>query len=540
MRKTRKTLVRVNGLLAAQARLLSGVIAVVLALTVIAAVRHAPTAARRAARDVASSPVVIGGSGDDAAVSASASQAASPQGSVPARALGSSRSDGIDGYRPGTVVPGTGTIPLGIHGDTITVVYYWKGDRTQTSPYLGASGRRGAVDEGEAFRKFVAYVNKHANGDSTFMGFRFNLHGRTIVPIVKDAGQYPETYAATAEQITQEIKPFAALSSHGSLSDYICPALAKAHIFNPVTYNLQANLVRDTGGWCLPQGLAWERQVDLSVGWLARQARTLPYQETSASTSKRIYGLLYAQYPGLSTEVPKLVRRLEAAGVHIAATRAVSPDLTKAAPEQPDVIKAFKAAHVNTIIAPESGSLITFTNAAPANAYTPDYFVWPCSGADTAGQVRLYDAAQWQRASGLSCYDENFNLDLTLDQNARSTEWFRQFREVASSKDDPPSTSPLVYEGMLPILVGLTNAGRQVTMEKFFAGIRAFQPYRYHAVEGPVQDASHLLVSVGAADGSQVGDVAEVRWSNTVTTAGNSTPGAYIYSRERHARASSF
>ena len=154
--------------------------------------------------------------------------------------------------------------------------------------------------------------------------------------------------------------------------------------------------------------------------------------------------------------------------------------------------------------------------------------------------MRLYDASQWQRASGLSCYDQNFNLDLTLDSNARSTQWFRQFREASSSNDDPPATSPLVYQGMLPILAGLTAAGRDVTTEKFFAGMRSFHPYRYHAVDGPTTDASHFLVTVGSDDGSQIGDAAEVAWTNAQTTSGNSVPGAYVYSSRRYAPGARF
>jgi hypothetical protein len=99
---------------------------------------------------------------------------------------------------------------------------------------------------------------------------------------------------------------------------------------------------------------------------------------------------------------------------------------------------------------------------------------------------------------------------------------------------DPPSTGPLVYEGMLPVLMGLTYAGPDVTVEKFFAGIKAYKAFRYHGINGRTADPSHFEVCVGASDGSQIGDVSQVVWNSTKRTAGNSTAGAYDYSTTRY------
>ena len=444
----------------------------------------------------------------------------------------------LENSRPGTYIPGVGTVPNGLTKDTIRVVYYWKGDRTMTSPFLGPTGQKGAVDEADAFRNFVAYVNKHANGGATFMGMPFNLHGRKIIYDIYDAGQYPETFGSTAQQIKDK-PPFVAISSHGGLSDYICDDLYKAKIFNMSTYDLgryRGGLYHGTNGYCLPQGLAWESQVDLSVSYIANQAATTRYRSTTGPV-KRVYGILYADYPGLRNSVAKLTAKLKAAGVDVRGDYRLSTSLTDAGREAPNAVAYFRGQRVNTIIAPDAGAPITFTHAAQANTYTPDYYVWPCSGQDAAGQVRLYDPAQWGRAQGLSCYDRKWNLDLTLDNNARQTQWFKQYQEMAGRKD-PPASSPLVYQSMLPLLAGITNAGRDVTVERFRAGMMAFRyprgHFRYDAVNGPTSVASHFWVALGRPDGSQIGDVAGVRWSNSERTAGNASQGNYIYSDTRY------
>jgi hypothetical protein len=444
----------------------------------------------------------------------------------------------LEKAKPGTYIPGVGTAPWGVHGNTIEVVYYWKGDRTTSSEYLGPTGQRGAVDEADAARRFVAYINKYANGGATLMGFPFNLHGRKLHLTIFDAGQYPETYEATALKITEN-PPFVAISSHGGLSDYICDYLFKKKIFNISTYDLgryetHGGLYRGTNQYCLPAGMTWENQIALSVPYLANQSKTTKYR----ATKKRVYGILYAEYPGLKESVDRLEAKLKAAGLNVPVVYSLPTSLTDAARgPATKAVGAMASEGVNTIIAPDSGAPITFTHAAQARGYSPDYYVWPCSGEDAAGQVRLYDPAQWANAQGLSCYDEKWGLDLTLDNNARDSQWYHQYQEMAGRKE-PPSLSPLVYQALLPMLVGITNAGRDVTVERFRAGMMAFKYpkglRRYDAIKGPTTDPSHFWVALGDLDGGQIGDCAKVTWSSTKRTPGNTTAGSYVYSDTRY------
>lgn len=451
-------------------------------------------------------------------------------------ALSPSSRRALEKAKPGTYIPGVGTVPWGVKGNEIRIVYYWKGDRTMSSEYLGPTGQRGAVDEADAFRNFVAYINKHAKGGATLMGFPFNLHGRKLIYDIYDAGQYPETYASTAQTIVDK-PPFVAISSHGGLSDYICDYLYKKKIFNISTYDLgryRGGLFQGTNGYCLPAGMTWENQVELSVSYLAKQSKSTKYQRNA----KRVYGILYADYPGLKESVAKLKAKLLAAGLDVPVVYQLPTSLADSASgPATSAVGRMRSKGVNTIIAPDAGAPITFTHAAQARGYTPDYYVWPCSGQDAAGQVRLYDPAQWANAGGLSCYDDHWGLDLTLDSNARNSQWYHQYQEMAGTKD-PPSLSPLVYQALLPMLAGITNAGRDLTVERFRAGMLAFKYprglIRYDAIKGPTADPSHFWVALGDRDGGQIGDCAKVTWSTTKRTAGNTTTGAYVYSDTRY------
>ena len=428
-----------------------------------------------------------------------------------------------------------GPYPQGVTDDEIVLAYYWKGDRTKSSPYLAGTGAEANVDESLAFKNLVNYLNKHADGGATFMGFPFDLHGRKIKGVVLEAGQSPETYAATAESLVKEVKPFTALAAHGSLSAYICPRLAEARIFNMSTIDLDFGLAERTNGYCLPGGPSWDVQVERSIAYLTKQARTSRYQGTGTAED-RVYGVLYSEYPGLVRSAPVVIERMRRAGLDVAAVATLSPSLQTAQQQAPNVVAQFRGAGVNTVVMPDAGAPLNFTHSAEAQAYKPDYYIWPCSGMDTAGMVRLFNVDQWERAAGLTCYDEEFNPDLTNDDRMRSTEWYRQYQEGAGRNEEPPSPTALVYAGLLPFVVGVTNAGPNLTEANFVRGLNQFQPYRYDAIEGPTKDATNMLLTVGAADRSLMGDVTMLEWSNTARSSGGALTGAYQYPADRRWR----
>lgn len=433
--------------------------------------------------------------------------------------------------KAGTFIEGKGTIPHGISGNELKVVYYWKGDQAMSSSqFLHGTGQEGNVDEGEAFTHLINWINENPTGE--LMGFRFNLHGWKLDPEIVVAGKGDEQLAA-ARKIASKIKPFAAVSSHGSVSAYVCPLLAKEKILNISTYDLDFDLTGRTGGMCLPQGLSFGAQVDLTTAYLKKH-KTTTYS-LSAVQQERKYGLLYAEYPGLVDSGKKVEAMLKAAGIPIVATRTVDPDLTTAARQQPGVVAAFRDAGVNTIIAPDSGSLITFTHAAQGAGFSPDYYLWPCSGADSTGMVRLYNGTQWARASGLTCYDQQLNADLTNDEFATTTQWYKAYQESAGNAE-PPAPTALVYQSLLPLLVGITHAGRDLTLERFQAGLKTVKPYRYNAVTGRTTNPKNLLVVTDAADGSQVGDAAYAVWDPSFKQSPDSAPGGYRFPENRRYR----
>lgn len=414
----------------------------------------------------------------------------------------------------------------GVEDDEIVVAYYWKGDRTRTSPYLAGSGVDANLDEGQSFTTLVEYINRHADGGATLMGFPFDLHGRRLKPVVLEAGNSPEEYAAVARKLVEEVKPAVAISAHGSLSSYTCPQLAAAGIHNLATFDVAPGLVERTGGYCLPLGAAWERQTEVTTSYLAgRMART-GYEGPEGAGARR-FGVVWGEHPGLVDSAPKFVQGLRGAGVDVAATATMSPDLTEAQQQAGNVVARMRAAGVNTIVFPESGAPLSFTQAAEAQQYRPDYYVWPCSGQDLTAMVRLFNAAQWERAHGLSCYDADFQTDLANDAHTQRTEWYRQYRQV--SDDEPPATTGLVYQSLLPLVVALTNSGGDLTVGSFRGGMDDFVSYRYSATSGRTSDSRRMLLDVDSSDRSVIGDFTEIAWSSSALAPGSNVPGSYQY-----------
>jgi substrate-binding family protein len=421
-------------------------------------------------------------------------------------------------------------LPLGIDykNKTIKIVFYWN-DSSQASPYLKGSGQEGNLDDGAAFDTYIKYINKHANGGATLMGFPFNLHGFKILPdtisnVGKPNGTDSGGFDYWIEEIIKNKKPFAAFSARSSPSAYLCPPLAKAGIFNFGTYDfyVKPGLGPRFNGFCHAFGLSFEKQVDLTVAYLKEQQKTV--SSAPSNPGPRVYGFLYAAYKGLIQSAPKVIDRLKAAGIKIVVSKRVAPDLATAQTQMKAVVDAFNDAGVNTVIFPDAGSPLNFTAAATARQYFPDYYVWPCSGQDATGFVRLL-GAQWARASGVTCYDDTFDSDLTNDDAAHSSEWYRHYREITN--DEPPAAAPLVYAQLLPILVGLTAAGPNFFTEDFKAGLDRFKEYRYNGFTGKTTAPGNIMVDYDR-DGSIWADVAKVRWNPTAPRPGGAA-GAYEY-----------
>lgn len=432
-----------------------------------------------------------------------------------------------------------GPIVQGVTDDTIEVVYYWKGERTMSSPFAEGTAAEGAnLDEEKSFNAYIDYINKHADGSADFFGVPINLHGRKLVATVRapsNAASGDFVYGQIAEQIAKQDKPFAAVASHGSLSSYICPYLAEHGIFNMQTYDLGGkggNLVERTNGYCTPAGLTWERQVDLTIGYLKQHMET---QYTGDGLPEaRVYGVIYTVYPGLKDVGEAMVQRLKDAGIPIAATARLPDSLAQGQQEAPNILLKMKNAGVNTLIMPDAGSPLTITHAAQAQQYYPDYYVWPCSGTDVTGMVRLFQPLQWEGAEGLTCYDREFNPDAVNNDLSKKAEWWKAYKEVRPDAGDPPAPSPLVYAGMFQLVAGLTYAGRDLTPASFKAGLDKVATYRYDSIDGRTDDPTNMLITINAGDRAMIGDAGYLKWSTTASEGG--AQGAYLYPEDRRYR----
>jgi hypothetical protein len=426
---------------------------------------------------------------------------------------------------------------LGVTDTEIKIVYYWKEERTKASPALSGTAAEGAnLDEALAFREYVKFINKHANDGTTFMGVPINLHGRKLVGEVVEVGSGDFSYAQNAERIAVEKKPFAAIASHGGISAYICPRLAQAGIFNLSTYDVGGKggtLIDRTNGYCVGAGLSWERQVDVTMDYL-KVHKSTTYGLTG---DKRVYGVIYSEYPGMDYAAPKMIDKLRAAGIPIPAdgVAKIPADLATSQTQARLIIDKMRKAGVNTLIMPEGNSPLNFTHASQANGWDPDYYVWPCSGQDSSGMVRLFNAAQWEGAEGLSCYDPHWDSDAANDDTSRRTEWFKQYQEMHGTGSEPPAPAPLVYSSMAQLLAGITFAGRDLNPLNFNRGLDLVKDFRYDAIAGKTTDPRYVMLRIGTPDRSFIGDVGHVRWSGSTQRAGG-LAGKYLFLEDRRLR----
>lgn len=421
------------------------------------------------------------------------------------------------GARPGVGVakPKSGTIPPGVDyaKQTIKVAYYW-GDSSRSSQYLPPGTAGDTVDDGKAFSALVGYINKHAKGSAQLMGTKIGLGNWLIEPTIVTMNDADAINSGTTH-IAKELKPFAAITARGSLGTETCPSFAAAGIHNFATLQpYEPNIGATRGGYCVPTAISWDQQIDATVNYMnwhkttkLQGPRTSP--TCAAQTCDRVYGFIYSEYPGLDKQGPIVADRL---GIPAARRRSMPAGLSNAASVAPGVRDALRAEGVNTVIMPDAGAALAFTHAA--NDWYPDYYVWPCSGQDTTGYTKLLPPDKWDNASGLTCYDDTFDADLTIDADDRQTQWYAAYKEMAPNSE-APSPTYLVYGALQPLVEGVSRLGnRDFTVENFRAALKEFQPYRYNGITGRTNDGPNILLRMGnSPDASIWGDMARVSWS---------------------------
>jgi hypothetical protein len=436
-----------------------------------------------------------------------------------AKAIGKSGSVGVP-------VPKSGTIPPGIDyaKQEIKVVYYWA-DSSRNSQFLPPGTPGDSVDDGKAFDALYKFVNKHAKGTAELMGTKINMGNWKIVPTIVTMNT-PEAINSETVRIAKEIKPFAAITVRGSLGTSTCPAFAAAGI-NTYATNLPYvyNIGKSTNGYCVPISISLDQQIEATINYMTWH-KTQAYNPgaragtggascpPAQTTCARVYGFLYSEYPGLKELGPEIVSRLRGAGLNIpdAAVASMKVGLSDAAQQAPGIRDKLSAAGVNTVIMPDGGSSLAFTHGA--GTWRPDYYVWPCSGQDTTGYTRLLPPEQWDNAQGLSCYDNTFDADLTIDRDDRDTQWYKAYKEMAPNSE-APSSSYLVYAALQPLVEAVSRLGsRDFTEENYRAALNEFDSYRYDGIKGRTGAGDNILLLMGkGVDNSLWGDVARVAWS---------------------------
>jgi len=434
---------------------------------------------------------------------------------------------------PAAGAPNGGATYQGVTRDTIKIVYFWTASQTENNPFLDALPGANA-NEAQAVRTWVEWINQRAGGGHTIMGFPFNLYGRKLELTVVDAGDYtnPEAQRAAADRIVKEIKPFVAFSNGGATSVRICPVLAAHKMLDIAVADLTFDMNKRTGGYCIPSFQSFNKQVDASVPYLARRWGKTQYAgpESGKQAVPRKFGFVYSELPDEVRSGPLVAQRLKDAGVPIAAVISMAGDLgTQQQQQAPGVVAQLRSAGVNTVIPLDALVPLTLTAAADSQAYNPDWYIWPCSGADYNALAHLYSQSQWSRARGLTCNDPDYSPDLVQDEAGRDSEWYRNYQTV-DNVPEPPAQSALIYAHLHTILVGITNAGPNLTPSMFLKGLTKLAPKRYSFRRGMTTDPRNMLISLHEPnEHSMVGDFTELQWDASRRNPGSRFPGGYVY-----------
>ena len=372
-----------------------------------------------------------------------------------------------DCYAPFTGDNGGATAP-GVTADTITIVDY---NGIANDPIISYITDAIAVDdtneqEFETAENFVRYYEQY-----------YELYGRTIEYVrYEGTGIASDEVAARADaaRIAEEFQPFAVLGGPALTSAFADELAARGILCVGCTPGQPAEFYqeRDPYVWGI-DGSALQKQ-DLVVEFITKQLIGTPAEHGGEAVqgSERVFGLLYLQSSGASTELAeRYADQMEAAGAPFAEVVPYALDPATIQQTAIQVITRMKAAGVTTIVF--SGDPVAprdFTREATAQEYFPEWVVSAATLTDTTAFARTYDQEQWQHAFGVT--------SLAARVDTRQVGYYAIHQWFTGEEPPAPDTIGVRIPNFALFFAVLQGAGPDLTAQSWRDALFAGEPTR--------------------------------------------------------------
>jgi hypothetical protein len=207
---------------------------------------------------------------------------------------------------------------------------------------------------------------------------------------------------------------------------------------------------------------------------------------------------------------------LAAEGHQLDASLTYALDITTASQDTSAIVASLAADGITTVLCfTDPVSPVFYTAKAEQQDYHPEWIVAGIAGLDADFAGQQYSAPQWRRAFGVRTLADQLPFDATLAYQAF---------KAARPSEEPSSNVQIIYRNLYELVVGIQQAGPNLTPATFEAGFQSYPggPGELGTWRG--QAGSHTLLRDGQ----------EVWWNPTAVSKSNGQPGSYTPTGPRH------
>ncbi|HEY2215227.1 MAG TPA: ABC transporter substrate-binding protein [Acidimicrobiales bacterium] len=415
-----------------------------------------------------------------------------------------------------------GATSPGVSSSAINISYRITADSESFQQTLASLGGANITDT-------TADIERTINALATYFDNHFQLYGRKLnIEYFNGQGSITNELLGTGQQqadadavtASQSLHAFAELNG---ASEPYGTALSAQHVVNFGVPYLSASFMGQYAPYMWSIDTEGNDVVSAVNEFYLKSFATgvAQYAGGSLATQQRKVAIIAPSNPWYQSSVTSAVAQAQAAGHPFAQTISYQLNLGTLSSQAANIVSELQNDGITTIICGcDPVFPVYLTSRAQEQGYTPEWVVAGVALTDTDIVGQLFQQSEWAHAFGVTFAGPT--------EPKQDTFGYAAYKSI-DPNSEPANSVDVIYEQMYEMMIGLQEAGPDLTPTTFQAGMRAYP--------GSQAGASNALYGTwGFPPGHYTPqeDAAIIYWNPTKVSTYNDKQGAYVVGTTRY------
>ncbi len=415
-----------------------------------------------------------------------------------------------------------GATSPGVTASQINVSYRITADSESFQQTLASLGGANITDT-------TADIERTINALATYFDNHFQLYGRKLnIEYFNGQGSITNELLGTGQQQADADAVTASQSEHAfaelnGASEPYDTALAAQHVLSFGAPYLSASFMGQYAPYMWSIATEGNDVVSAVNDFYLKSFATgdAQYAGGALATQTRKVAIIAPSNPWYQSSVTGAVAQAQAAGHPFAQTISYQLNLGTLSSQAANIVSELQNDGITTIICGcDPVFPVYLTSRAQEQGYTPEWVVAgvALTDADIVGQ--LFQQNEWSHAFGVTFAGPT--------EPKQDTFGYAAYKSI-DPNSEPANSVDLIYEQMYEMMIGLQEAGPDLTPANFEAGMRA-----YPGSQAGASNALYGTWGFPAGHYTPQEDAAIIYWNPTKISAYNDKQGAYVVGTTRY------